>query len=165
MVCRWSLLVCCAAAGCFVAQDGGYAGESYMPPDQPPYNCMDGSSTGPCETTDGAASECQGSSDCPGDEICTATFDGDIGRFRCESLCVVNEDATSWCFDDAACCDSNAVCTRGLCIASDVASTSDTSGNMDSSTTSTDPSGSGGSSTSVGSTSGDAASTSTGGTG
>lgn len=147
-----------------MAEGDSLAGESYMPPDQPPYNCMDGSSSGPCETTDEIASECDGSSDCAGGEICTATFDGDIGRFRCESLCVVNEDQTSWCADDAACCDSGAICTRGLCIAGDGASTTGETG-VDSSATSVDASSSGDSSTSGGSTSGEAASTSTGGTG
>lgn len=161
MVWRWSLLSCCFAAGCFAADEGGFAGESYMVPDQPPYNCMDGSSSGACETTADAAIECRGSSDCPGDEICTASFDGDIGRFRCESLCVVNEDQSSWCFDDAACCDTNAVCTRGLCIAGeDASTTSETGGSGDPSTTSGDASSSSGASTS-----GDASSTSTGGTG
>jgi hypothetical protein len=157
MVWRLSLSSFALVAGCLVGDEGGFAGESYMPPDHPPYGCMDGSSSGSCETTAGdAAIECAGSSDCPGDQICAASFDGDIGTFRCDSLCIANEDQASWCFDDAACCDSNATCTRGLCIAGDAGTST---GEADSSSSGD------GSSSGDASTSGGSSSTSTGGTG
>lgn len=137
MVWRWWLLPCVLAAGCADAADS-LAGESYMDDDLPPWSCMDesaGSSSGACESSGGlAAPACSGSADCSDEGVCVAHFDGDIGSFRCEAVCVPNDDQTSWCFDAAACCEANASCVRGLCIpAADGTGETSTSGDASSS--------------------------------
>jgi hypothetical protein len=114
---RWGLAVLLVSA-CFDPADSGYAGESYMQEDFPPWSCMDGgsSSSGPCESSTGDGTlACLASSDCPGDQVCAASFDGDIGAFRCGSTCVSDLDEASWCSDASACCAAGASCVRGLC--------------------------------------------------
>ncbi|MBC8067949.1 MAG: hypothetical protein IAG13_06405 [Deltaproteobacteria bacterium] len=114
---RWGLATLWLS-GCYAADEGSIVGESYMEEDFPPWSCMDGSTTGACETSGGApATSCQVSADCPSPEVCVAAFDGDIGTLRCEPLCVLDLDEISWCSDDAACCNPDATCVRGLCIA------------------------------------------------
>lgn len=119
---RWSLATLWVTA-CFAPKDDAIAGESYMEEDFPPWSCMDEGSTGACATSGGAAATpCVLSADCPGAEVCVAAFDGDIGALRCAPLCVVDHDENSWCSDDAACCNADATCVRGLCIADDASS-------------------------------------------
>ncbi len=147
-------LLAAALVGC--ADD--LSADSYMDPDLPPYGC-DSEPTGPCgESTSAgeAAGACQGSSDCADTQICAADFDGEIGTFQCQSTCIGEADDQSWCFDDAACCDPDAVCTRGYCISSGAPATTsgaDSSG-TDATTAAADSTSSGESSTGDASTGG-----------
>jgi hypothetical protein len=97
---------------------------------------MDGSTTGPCASSGGTPSTpCEVSSECPTTEVCVAVFDGDIGSLHCGPLCVLDEDETSWCSDDAACCNPEASCVRGMCIADDGSTTTAAAGSTSGSTT------------------------------
>lgn len=128
------------------------AGAEYIDEDFPPWSCDTDAMTGtgqPCEdgSSGGAALECQGATDCPG-EFCAASFNGDIGPFECQSQCIGLLDDNRWCSDADACCDAGAICDRGYCILPDGAGSSGS--------TSVDPSTSGESS------SGESTSTDTG---
>ncbi len=117
MIDRIVVLAVLLAAGACGAKDDDAAGDDFVDPymDQPlPPSCRD-TSSGPCEDSTGDPPECTASVECPDEQVCAASFDGDIGTFRCEASCIATDDEARWCFDDAACCDASARCIRGLC--------------------------------------------------
>ena len=85
-------------------------------------DCEEGGSSGGVDAAPSAAEQeaaaCQGSDDCTGVGACVAGFhDGLRGGFECHFACVPSLDESSWCGDDASCCDPDAVCTaRGYCV-------------------------------------------------
>lgn len=77
---------------------------------------IDGSSSG---SSGGSADQCSVSDDCQG-AVCAGAFDPEAEArtpFECVFSCLENLDEEQWCSDDAACCDSEATCTRrGYCV-------------------------------------------------
>ncbi|MGH1344027.1 MAG: hypothetical protein ACRBN8_20885 [Nannocystales bacterium] len=149
---RLALSLVVLLAGC-----GSTAGASdlsdEMPEDLPAGGCRDtdvagtsGGGTGGLEgcdqaTTTGPAGsgttgteadpECAGAGDCDdGAGACVADWEaGERGPFTCRFVCIPTLDETSWCSDDASCCDAAASCTpRGYCIVSGGSDGSSTSG-------------------------------------
>jgi uncharacterized membrane protein YgcG len=112
--------------GC--AADEGLSADDFMDEDFPPWSCDSDTSCTSSGASEGpAAPPCLSSTECSDGEICAADFDGDIGTFSCQALCIITMDDAQWCADDSACCDPLAVCTRGLCIASEDSSTGESS--------------------------------------
>jgi hypothetical protein len=110
------------------------SGDDFMDEDFPPWSCdSDTSCTSSSASEGDPAPACQSSTECSGGEICAADFDGDIGTFSCQALCITTMDDAQWCADDSACCDPLAVCTRGLCIAGGDGSTGESSSDSGSS--------------------------------
>jgi hypothetical protein len=119
-----SLLLPLVLTGCF-APDPAISDE--MPDDFPAGACRD-TDTDACETgssssgTQGQvpADTCNSSEDCFGSGACVAAWDpedGTRGPYTCQFMCVPLVDETTWCTDDAACCDAQARCTaRGYCV-------------------------------------------------
>lgn len=107
---------------------GTFADE--MPDDLPAGECRD---TDGCETdgddgTRGTTTgepvdepECERSEQCDGAGACVATWDDDVrGPFECRFACIPTLDESSWCSDDASCCERGDVCTpRGYCVPSE----------------------------------------------
>lgn len=120
---RWTWVVL-LAVGCFQSRDDAGDDYGYMPDQLPSGNCQEtgsggGSDTGcdPERTTGGSASECQATDDCTAAQSCIAPFDGDLGPFTCQPICLELRDEVFWCADASACCDPNAVCSpRGYCL-------------------------------------------------
>lgn len=178
---RWLLLPALAvtilvAGGCGndAASDVGYFDD-----DDFPGNCAGtGAATTGCDT-DGTGSEvmatsttgtpqtgCQQSGDCDGG-YCLAPYDPEtteVGAFDCSFTCIPLMDEFSWCSDDTACCDPDAVCTeRGYCLLpEDIGGTDESTSGGSTSTGSTTSSGS---TTADGSSTGATDSTGTGSTG
>ena len=69
-------------------------------------------------TTGQVDSQCAGEDDCDGAGACVAQWDqGERGPFQCQFACIPSVDETTWCSDDASCCDAEATCTqRGYCV-------------------------------------------------
>jgi hypothetical protein len=109
-------------SGCFSADSA--EADDYMDEDLPAGNCMTG--TG-CATEGGAdasggvpAGSCESTLQCDDEQICVATFDGDIGEFECRSMCIIDMDEDHWCLDDDACCMAGSICSeRGYCMPGD----------------------------------------------
>jgi hypothetical protein len=121
---RFALAVL-ASAACFAAQDSGAGGDTeYIPDDPPAGNCGEPGEE-PCETSGIApAGDCQASSECDAGLACSATFDGDIGRFECQASCIEDFDEARWCADDASCCGPGSICQgRGYCVPAGATST------------------------------------------
>lgn len=130
------------ASGCF-SPNADLSDE--MPDDLPAGACRDTdpddcatstgfvSSGGTSEgTSTGAPADgCAGSESCLGDGVCVAAWDADAqarGSFECQFACVPVLDETTWCSDDASCCDTGTVCTaRGYCVYADDTGTSGSS--------------------------------------
>ncbi|MBC8067947.1 MAG: hypothetical protein IAG13_06395 [Deltaproteobacteria bacterium] len=117
--------------GCVLVGQSGCAEDSasaddFMDEDFPPWSCDSDTSCTSSGASEGApAPACQSSNECSGGEICAADFDGDIGSFSCQAVCIVTMDDAQWCADDSACCDPLAVCTRGYCLPGEAGSSSD----------------------------------------
>jgi len=119
------MYVCVLAVGC-----GDAALTDYMDDDVPAGTCED--TEGDACETGGAGDACMSTQQCGGDFVCTATFNGDIGTFECQSACIPTMDETQWCMDDAACCDDAASCgPRGYCMIADGVDTGIDSGTDD----------------------------------
>jgi hypothetical protein len=155
---RLSLIV----VGLVFAGCGSAELSDYMDEDLPAGQCKE--TEGDVCETGGEGDQCGSTQDCGGDLICAAQFNGDIGRFECQDVCIPTMDETRWCMDDAACCDAAATCgPRGYCmIDGGVGETVDeASGGSEGAGTTTSGTDTGGGTTSAGTTSG---ATSSGGT-
>jgi hypothetical protein len=89
--------------------------DPYMDDPQPPECQTSSGDVCTTDTGDGIHPTCDGTLDCADAEVCAAIFNGDIGTFVCQS-CLADQDEARWCFDDAACCNPDATCVRGLCL-------------------------------------------------
>jgi hypothetical protein len=110
------LIACDSNERTHAASDTEYIGE-----DLPAGNCGETDDDEPCTSSSGGAapSGCQASTECEGEEICAAGFDGEIGSFACRSTCIPDLDETRWCVDDQGCCGVDSVCQdRGYCVPS-----------------------------------------------
>jgi hypothetical protein len=137
---RWPigglLLAAALLAGC---DDGGGASSldtdvygDDMPDDFPAGSCRGttGSGTDGCDTDGTTTGEAAASTStpaeaclaegCTGQGVCAATWDVETeqrGPFECRFTCIPLLDETSWCSNDASCCDATARCTgRGYCV-------------------------------------------------
>lgn len=130
---RASILLCgllsfgCDDASNAQSDQSGVDYTDEMPEDLPAGGCRDedceeGGSSGGVDAAPSAseqeAAPCRASDECSGAGACVATFqDGSRGGFECRFACVPSLDESSWCGDDASCCDPAAVCTdRGYCV-------------------------------------------------
>ena len=130
-------------SGCFSPQ-GTLTDE--MPDDLPAGHCAD-TDTDACVTSTGGGTStstgdtssssgeptvdgCDASESCVGNGACVAPWDADEqarGPFECRFACVPLLDESTWCSDDASCCDAGARCTaRGYCILDDAQGTGTT---------------------------------------
>ena len=96
----------------------------YMDDDLPAGNCMTGTGCA-SEGSDGGSTaggngSCESTQQCAVGQMCTATFDGDIGEFECSSRCIEDMDEEHWCLDDDGCCTVGSICSeRGYCMPAD----------------------------------------------
>ncbi len=104
--------------------DAGFEAETddFIDQDTPPGNCSASTGLDPCPNPGTSGSPeggpCFNTRDCAGGNACVAPYDsGDIGDFTCTSQCIELQDDAAWCLDASACCDPNASCRRGLCVA------------------------------------------------
>ncbi len=115
--------------------DGGYVADTGMPEPVPP-NCdqptQGDTESCPAGGSGGVGSDCRATVDCDGGLVCGAAFDGEIGRFSCQSACIEDQDEQRWCLDDRACCSAGSVCSpRGYCLPGTADDTSTASGTAD----------------------------------
>ena len=110
------------AGGCYAAADGA-TGDSFQDEDIPMgmcpgTDCPETDEEGGPDSGAAAGDPCDDTGQCAAG-FCAAPFDGnEPGELVCQTVCIELEDDSMWCSDDAACCDSNAVCTpRGYCVA------------------------------------------------
>ncbi|MCH9681476.1 MAG: hypothetical protein K0V04_08590 [Deltaproteobacteria bacterium] len=127
------LMVGCGASSADFAET-----DDFIDQDTPPGNCSAGTSSQPCPNPDSTGSPaggpCFDSDDCSGGNACVAPYEGgEVGDFTCTNQCIELEDEDSWCLDAGACCDANASCRRGLCVAGESADESGTGTASDSS--------------------------------
>ena len=119
--------------GCFEGTADGQ-GDSFQD-DDPPIGCETG--TGGCQGQDDASDDdddddadegsdeaplspvggpCDDTTQCVDGASCGASFeDGDPGPLECRATCIVLDDESAWCTDDASCCVGSCS-ARGLCI-------------------------------------------------
>lgn len=130
----WIAAVVLVGVGCAFSSD--YTAEDTGMPEPVPPNCDNATfaDTEACPVggTGGEGADCLVTADCSDGLVCTAAFDGEIGRFSCQSTCIDDRDEARWCIDDMACCSAGSHCSpRGYCLPGTGGATEGTTGSVD----------------------------------